>query len=375
MSKYLFLLGREPELSLAELLGLFPSVKKQGMFAFVESEREFIPLIASLGGTIKAGKVLAENVSKADLDKICVQCILPTLQPEKKTRIAVDAFVSGLNNLVFKIKDTLKTQWHSIRVVQHDNGRVKTATTLHEKLIERGCELIILTGDTGYTVAQTMWVQDIDAYTRRDINRERSMSVGMMPPKLAQIMINLATKGERELQVWDAFCGLGTTLIEASHMGHTSLLGSDISDEMVVATKSNTAWLQAQNIEIFHHDARRIDTKKVTIPTVIVTEWMLGHNFTPGTLTHTSAIKERSLLESLYREFFASAFRNTSIESIVCCLPVWNIGRESIYMPTHTVLAPDWKLDPLCQSQRRYLLHARPGQSVTREILMLRRGQ
>ncbi len=81
--------------------------------------------------------------------------------------------------------------------MQHDNGRVKTATTLHEKLIERGCELMILAGDTGYTIAQTIWVQDIDAYTRRDINRERSMSVGMMPPKLAQIMINLATKGER----------------------------------------------------------------------------------------------------------------------------------------------------------------------------------
>lgn len=218
MSKYLFLLGREPELSLAELSSLFSSVKKQGVFALVETEKDILPLIATLGGTIKAGKIFAENISKADLEKVCVQCILPTLQPEKKTRIALDSFVPGLNNLVFKIKDTLKTQGHSIRVVQHDNGRVKTATTLHEKLIERGCELMILTGDTGYTVAQTLWVQDIDAYTRRDINRERSMSVGMMPPKLAQIMINLATKGERGVQVWDAFCGLGTTLIEASHM-------------------------------------------------------------------------------------------------------------------------------------------------------------
>jgi len=172
-------------------------------------------------------------VSKADLEKVCVEGILPTLQPEKKTRIALDSFVPGLNNLVFKVKDALKKQGHSIRVVQHDNGRVKTATTLHEKLIERGCELMILTGDTGYTLAQTLWVQDIDAYTRRDINRERSMSVGMMPPKLAQIMINLATRGERDLQIWDAFCGLGTTLIEAYAMGYKNLLGSDISEEMV----------------------------------------------------------------------------------------------------------------------------------------------
>lgn len=272
MSKYLFLLGREPELSLAELSGVFSSVKKQGIFAFIETEQDILPLVASLGGTIKAGKILAESVSKGDLEKVCVASILPSLQLEKKTRVAIDSFVTGLNNLVFKVKDTLKAQKHSIRVVQHDNGRVKTATTLHEKLIERGCELMILTGDTGYTVAQTVWVQDIDAYTRRDINRERSMSVGMMPPKLAQIMINLATKGDRRLQVWDSFCGLGTTLIEAFHMEHTHLLGSDISDEMVTATKTNTRSFEAKNIEIFHHDARRIDAKKITIPTVIVTE-------------------------------------------------------------------------------------------------------
>lgn len=110
MSKHLFLLGREPDLSLAELSSLFPSVKKQGIFAVVETAEDILPLVASLGGTIKAGKILAENVSKADLEKICVEAILPTLQAEKKTRIALDSFVSGLNNLVFKIKDTLKTQ-------------------------------------------------------------------------------------------------------------------------------------------------------------------------------------------------------------------------------------------------------------------------
>jgi tRNA G10 N-methylase Trm11 len=46
----------------------------------------------------------------------------------------------------------------------------------------------------GFTVAETIWVQDIESYTERDIDRDRSMTVGMMPPKLAQIMINLATK-------------------------------------------------------------------------------------------------------------------------------------------------------------------------------------
>lgn len=55
------------------------------------------------------------------------------------------------------------------------------------------------------------------------MDRDRSMVVGMMPPKIAQIMINLATKGERSIAIWDPFCGLGTTLIEAFHSGFTDL--------------------------------------------------------------------------------------------------------------------------------------------------------
>jgi tRNA G10 N-methylase Trm11 len=73
MSKYLFLLGREPELSLAELSSLFSSVKKQGIFALVETDKDISTLISSLGGTIKVGKILQENLSKADVEKVCVE--------------------------------------------------------------------------------------------------------------------------------------------------------------------------------------------------------------------------------------------------------------------------------------------------------------
>ena len=138
MPKYVFLLGREPDLSLAELSSLFSSVKKQGIFAYLETEKDISSLIRSLGGTIKIGKILAESITKAALEKVCVENILPTLQLEKKTRIAIDSFVSGMNTLVFRVKDRMKTLGYSIRVVQHDTtGRVKTATTLHEKLVER----------------------------------------------------------------------------------------------------------------------------------------------------------------------------------------------------------------------------------------------
>lgn len=55
------------------------------------------------------------------------------------------------------------------------------------------------------------------------MDRDRSMTVGMMPPKIAQIMINMATEGDSDMAIWDPFCGLGTTLIEALHSGFVHL--------------------------------------------------------------------------------------------------------------------------------------------------------
>ena len=40
MQKYVFLLGREPLLSMAELQSLFPSAEREGGFAFIEAEKE-----------------------------------------------------------------------------------------------------------------------------------------------------------------------------------------------------------------------------------------------------------------------------------------------------------------------------------------------
>ena len=42
MQKYVFLLGREPLLSMAELQSLFPSVERSGDFALIQAEKEDI---------------------------------------------------------------------------------------------------------------------------------------------------------------------------------------------------------------------------------------------------------------------------------------------------------------------------------------------
>jgi tRNA G10 N-methylase Trm11 len=87
-------------------------------------------------------------------------------------------------------------------------------------------------------IGHTLACQDIDAYAGRDIGKSRDMTVGMMPPKLVQMMINISDT-PRNSAIYDPFCGLGTTLIEAANMGFNSLFGSDISREMAVSSQKS----------------------------------------------------------------------------------------------------------------------------------------
>ncbi|MBP6921394.1 hypothetical protein KBB89_02510 [Candidatus Gracilibacteria bacterium] len=377
MQKYAFLLGREPLLSFAELESIFSNVVKIDNFALIEEERETIEKYKnSLGGTIKIALIHGEGIKKNDLLALVVEKIKGKTQENKKLRIALDVFTPPLSSLVFKVKDKLKEQGSSIRVVQHDNGRVKTATTIHEKLIEQGIELVIYPDKAGFTLAETIWIQDIEGYSQRDINRDRSMVVGMMPPKIAQIMLNLGTKGERNLTIWDPFCGLGTTLIEAYNSGFSKMIGSDLDSKMAEVTKKNMEQQKQSSemqIETFTLDAKTIDTHVLKGPTAVITEGMLGRNFTSSTITQQDAFQERKILTELYVGFLSSSYKNNHIKNMVFCLPFWNIGKETLFMPEMPLLSKEWSVDSLCLKGKRYLIHMRPGQCVGREIIILNR--
>lgn len=70
----------------------------------------------------------------------------------------------------------------------------------------------------------------------RDYGRPaRDARVGMLPPKLAQIMLNLSVKDEKSGTVLDPFCGTGVLLQEAALAGF-DFIGSDIEPRMVEMT-------------------------------------------------------------------------------------------------------------------------------------------
>lgn len=135
------------------------------------------------------------------------------------------------------------------------NENINAASFKKEKLAKTGLEFnLIHLEDTSY-IGRTLACQDIDAYASRDIGKSRDMIVGMMPPKLVQMMINLAiigqniTKSKNPIVIYDPFCGLGTTLIEAANMGIKHVFGSDISRDMVdSSTKSLNEFIRVERM-------------------------------------------------------------------------------------------------------------------------------
>lgn len=239
--RYLAILGRQPEISLAELEAVAGSsyrlVKMHhsengAVLVFDAKELE----IERLGGTIK----LAQKIDLAPLE------YLRSLPDGKITLGVSDCSKKATRKTAateaLKLKKILVRHGRSVRVVENKEAMLTTATSLHNGLSGkngRKVEFIKLEEDWYRVVG----VQDIDAYARRDQARPaRDAKVGMLPPKLAQILINLCGELNDGARILDPFCGTGVVLQEALLMGYRAY-GTDISERMVEYSNRNLSWI------------------------------------------------------------------------------------------------------------------------------------
>lgn len=144
------------------------------------------------------------------------------------------------------------------------------ASALSERLIRRddSLELLLIPNPTpgvGFMVAQVVAVQDTRAWTERDRGLPSVDPVtGMLPPKLARIMVNLAEPARESREhatsvdlsdsplsshrstLLDPFCGSGQIPIEALRLGWT-VIASDLDPQSIERTKTNLAWTQERS--------------------------------------------------------------------------------------------------------------------------------
>ena len=236
------------------------------------------------------------------------------------------------------------------------------------------------------TIGRTTYVQDADAWSKRDYGRpHRDEENGMLPPKLARMMVNLARipKGGTVL---DPFCGSGTVLMEACLATDAKrVVGSDIEDDQVKDTEDNNAWLEyehvikpedAARIETFVSDVRRItDHIKPKSIDVVVTEGWLGPPLRGNESLEQLKYNAEAITE-LWSETFAS-LKNVLKKGarLVVIAPsfktAYGVARVNLQEVAETSgLHVEHPLMALGQDDTEFVYH-REGQRVMRRILVL----
>lgn len=235
MSVYLFQLGHQPLLSQAEIITVLHSKKititkqeplKGFLLIHTDQNINALELIHQLGGTVK----ILEKIDCSPNPKSIANHLIIEIPTGK-----INFSLTG-GNFALQIKKELKNLDRSVRYVEPKN----TATILHNNLVDTKSDLTIFEKN----VFVTTGIQDLEGFSERDYDRPKTDSKsGMLPPKLARIMINLSETNPDEI-ILDPFCGSGTVLMEAAELGFFNIAGTDLSAKAIQDSTKNLEWLK-----------------------------------------------------------------------------------------------------------------------------------
>jgi len=241
---YLAITGRQSNLALAELESLFDSslITPFGDNAALIDDARAPQLFAQIGSSIKLAQVFdVTSESQFNPSSWVNQHFMDAVEltDNRKLNLGVSCYQADQHYkpLLSALSSKLQEAGKKVRQVppKHKN-RLSSAQVFHNKLdMPRNIELVCVSNGDKIALAQTVAIQNITAYRVRDRDRPgRDAVVGMLPPKLAQTLINLSGVSAKAtgLTLLDPFCGTGVTLMEAGLMGFTPY-GTDISKRMV----------------------------------------------------------------------------------------------------------------------------------------------
>lgn len=289
------------------------------------------------------------------------------------------------------LKNYLKSQKRSARFVAvRGVGQALSSVAVrgNDLLSNRGAEIVLLVTDRQLFRGRTVAVQDYDAYSLRDYGRPaRDPRTGSLPPKLAQILLNLA-RLPQGAAVHDPFVGIGTLLQEGALLG-LHMTGSDLDLGQVERTRANLAWLvghvSSPNLATLH-PVRAVavaDARTFPCPTKLaglVTEGTLGPAL-HGRPSAKQADTTLAQIAALWREVLTHAKTCLGPDGvIVATWPQFVDTQGQLHtLPLLDELASlgyrlDASLTPRWGGQasaRGTLTYARPDQFVQREIVRL----
>ncbi len=284
----------------------------------------------------------------------------------------------NLKSLLMIIKKRFRAEKISSRFVNKDFKPLSSAQIIWEQLVKRWTDFNIIEIKWNQYFWKTIWVQDIYAYSKRDYEKSRDMQVWMLPPKLSQMMINLASAYNLDKKtIYDPFVWLWTILIEADLIWFENLFWSDLNEKMVETSSTNVknAIIEKLNAK-FVHEASFWDQVKDWI---IVTEWFLWGVMTQKNISKERISEQKDGLLKLYSAFFENLKKWWFSWTLVITFPFWEIRWKYFYfeevysiVEKYCEILPYFPEDFEIKSTKSWsLLYKREKQLVWREMFRL----
>lgn len=384
---YIALLGRQPELSIAELERVFGDV------SWFSAETALIntpsPIdIQRLGGSQKIGRVIL-TVDTTDWrrvsDAIVRHYTKIWLATPGKITLGMSAYgfpVSSreVQKMGLILKGKLKSGSGSLRLIPNQEAALSTATAHHNKLglSDNKVELLIVKGAKQTIIAESVGTQNITALAARDQGRpRRDAFVGMLPPKLAQIMINLAlgTNAITPQRILDPFCGTGVLLQEAALMGHP-VYGTDLAEKMIRYSRDNLNWLQDTyhlTADWYLHEGDAMTTQWQAPIDAVASEAYLGQPFSaPPSAAKLTEV--RGNCNHIIGNFLTNLSKQLKPGTpVVMAVPAWKDKEGNFTHLPLTTKVQDFGFERMTLQtvEADRLLYSRPDQVVGRELLLL----
>jgi tRNA G10 N-methylase Trm11 len=395
INTYAFVLGRERELCLAELkavflrfgfcFGDFSVADNVAFINITKAPINMVDLLAVLGGTIKIFKIIAPMDEK--FKSVLETYIQTNLKKDGKFNFALSSYSikfdqRRLNSLGLEMKKNFKGKISSRFVENREGKEVSTILSLKSKLVEEGFEFGLFNESIGVLVATTNPVE----WSVRDYEKPAGDKYsGMLPPKLARIMINLALEknSRHEILVIDPFCGSGNILMESLMLGYNTF-GADVSEKAVGDSQDNTSWLLErrgergeEKLNIIQADATKFDfgqylsaiSSLSAANLAVVTEPYLGEpkKFMP---TLSAARGEYAKVKDLYISFFANMADLKPYKPVFCVVFPLVETTEGKRFSLYRDCVDEIKKIGYTEQQSP-LIYGRDYQVVKREILLL----
>ena len=329
--KYLFFLGRNVDLSVAEVKSFLKkeginleviSVVKNGLLVSCDKRLEN-GIIEKFGGVISIGEVLASGNFK-EIKKELENKFLYRVKNNKLNYVLFNFNGKDFDEISIFLKKRFReeklkaTEKNLTGTIKLQDGEI--IPSVSSKLIDE--QYFVFLDNFGRIVQKC----DYEKIEKRDMEKPIRRNELSISPRLAKILINLCQVKERETLL-DPFCGIGVVLQEAL-LQKIKVLGVDNDKKAIHGARLNLEWFNfsKNDYHLINKDSSKIKIQNVD---AIVTEPDLGE-----LQKKTPTLEKANQIVSGFEDLIISVINNLKRNvngKIVFTAPLIKTTKKKVY--------------------------------------------